>query len=335
MDREGKMGAESTEIMVRSSSAVAAQTEGLPALITHAGDQATKRFIEFFTAQIPNANTRAAYFRATSGFLSWADSMGLSSLAEIEPVHVSTYREQLGQRYSVPTVKQHLAAIRMLFDWLVIGQIVPSNPASSVRGPKYSIRKGKTPILGVDEARELLDSIRTDTVVGLRDRALIATLTYSFARISAALAMNVEDCYEQSRRLWLRLHEKGGKHHEMPAHHKLEEYLHAYIQEAGLADEPKAALFRSARGRTGLLTANRLDRNNARMMIKRRAADAGISTRIGCHTFRGTGITAYLENGGTLEKAQLMAAHESPRTTKIYDRTSDQVTLDEIERIGI
>jgi len=307
----------------------------IPALVTDAGDQATTRFIEFFTAQIPNANTRAAYYRAATAFLAWAEAAGLPNLAAIGPVHVSAYRELLGQHYAVPTVKQHLAAIRMLFDWLVIGQIVPSNPASSVRGPKYSIKKGKTPILGVDEARELLGSIRTDTVVGLRDRALIATLIYSFARISAALAMNTEDCFEQGRRLWLRLHEKGGKHHEMPAHHKLEEYLHAYIQAAGLADEPKAALFRSARGRTGLLTENRLDRNNARMMIKRRARDAGTSTRIGCHTFRGTGITAYLENGGALEMAQLMAAHESPRTTKVYDRTSDQITLDEIERIGI
>lgn len=335
MEREDIIGAESTEIMVRSSSAIATLTDGLPALICDAGDRATTRFIEFFTAQIPNANTRSAYLRATTAFLAWAEAAGLPNLATIGPVHVSAYRELLGQHYAVPTVKQHLAAIRMLFDWMVIGQIVPSNPASSVRGPKYSIKKGKTPILGVDEARELLMSIRTDTVVGLRDRALIATLTYSFARISAALAMNVEDCFDQGRRLWLRLHEKGGKHHEMPAHHKLEEYLHAYIQEAGIADEPKAPLFQSARGRTNLLTENRLDRNNARMMIKRRARDAGISTRIGCHTFRGTGITAYLENGGTLEKAQLMAAHESPRTTKIYDRTSDQVTLDEIERIGI
>lgn len=326
-----------TDIIVPPSASIATLTDSLalPALITGAGDQATTRFIEFFTAQIPNANTRAAYYRAATAFLAWAETVGLSSLTAIGPVHVSAYRELLAQRYATPTIKQHLAALRMLFDWLVIGQVMPANPAASVRGPKYSIRKGKTPILQVDEARELLDSIRTDTVVGLRDRALIATLTYSFARISAALAMNVEDCYEQNRRLWLRLHEKGGKHHEMPAHHKLEEYLHAYIQEAGIADEPKAPLFRSARGRTGQLTENRLDRNNARMMIKRRAKDAGISTRIGCHTFRGTGITAYLENGGTLEKAQLMAAHESPRTTKIYDRTSDQVTLDEIERIGI
>ena len=172
-------------------------------------------------------------------------------------------------------------------------------------------------------------------MVGLRDRALIATLTYSFARISAALAMNVEDYFVHGRRMWVRLHEKGGRHHEMPAHHKLEEYLHAYIEAAGSADDPKGPLFRTARGRSGALTENRLDRTNARLMIKRRARDAGISTRIGCHTFRGTGITAYLENGGTLEKAQLMAGHESPRTTKIYDRTSDQVTLDEIERIGI
>ena len=109
----------------------------------------------------------------------------------------------------------------------------------------------------------------------------------------------------------------------------------SYVYAVGISNEPKAALIRSARGRTGQLTENRLDRNNARMMIKRRAKDSGASTRIGCHTFRGIGIMDYLENGGALEKAQIMAAHESSRTTKVYDRTPGQVTLDEIERIGI
>jgi len=307
----------------------------VPALVAVAGDQATARFVEFFTAQIANRNTRTAYFHAAAGFLAWAADVGLPGLRAIGPLHVSAYRELLSERYAVPTVKQHLAAIRMLFDWLVTGQVVPFNPAAAVRGPKYSANRGKTPILDAGEARALLESIRTDTVIGLRDRALIATLTYSFARISAALAMNVADVHTQGRRMWIRLHEKGGKHHALPAHHKLEEYLDAYLDAGGLQNDPKGPLFRTTRGRSGALTNNRLDRTNARQMIKRRARDAGLPDRIGCHTFRGTGITAYLDNGGTLEKAQAMAAHESPRTTKLYDRTSDQITLDEVERVGI
>ncbi|HTU44498.1 MAG TPA: tyrosine-type recombinase/integrase, partial [Bryobacteraceae bacterium] len=126
-----------------------------------------------------------------------------------------------------------------------------------------------------------------------------------------------------------RLHEKGGKRHEMPAHHNLEAYLDAYIKAAEIGDAGKSPLFRSAAGRTGMLTERPMHRIDAWNMIQRRTSDAGLKTRIGCHSFRATGITAYLDNGGTLENAQLMAAHESPRTTKLYDRTGDQITLDE------
>ena len=170
---------------------------------------------------------------------------------------------------------------------------------------------------------------------GLRDRALIGLMVFSFARIGAALSMKVEDVYVQHQRLWVRLHEKGGKIHEMPCHHFLEDYLHAYIDGCGLADDPKAALFRTiARGR-GALTSNSLSQANAYAMIRRRAAGAGIETRIGNHTFRATGITTYLKNGGALEVAAAMANHSSTRTTQLYDRRSDQVSLDEIERVRI
>ena len=168
------------------------------------------------------------------------------------------------------------------------------------------------------------------------DRALIGVLIYSFARIGAALAMRVEDYYPQGKRWWLRLHEKGGKQHEMPAHHNLEAYLDAYIQAAGLASDPKRPLFRTlSRGKGRPLSETALARENAYAMIKRRAKAAGITTPIGCHTFRATGITAYLEGGGTLENAQAMAAHASTQTTQLYDRRRDRVTLDEVQRIGI
>lgn len=311
----------------------AGQTWTVPAVIADAGDKAVLRFVDFFTANIRNPNTRAAYARAARDFFRWCEGKGLYDLRAIRTHHVAAYVESLGTRQAPPSVKQHLAGIRMLFDWLIIGQVVEINPAAAVRGPKHVIKKGKTPVLAPDEARRLLDTIDTSTVTGLRDRALIGLMVYSFARVSAALAMDVRDYYPQGKRWWLRLHEKGGKHHEMPAHHVLEAYLDEYIRAAGIGEDKRGPLFRTARGRTGQLTKNRLHRIEAVLMIRRRAADADIATPIGCHTFRATGITAYLLNGGALEKAQMMAAHESPRTTKLYDRTSDKITLDEVERI--
>jgi site-specific recombinase XerD len=306
-----------------------------PAVIAGAGDHAARRFLEFFAATIRNKNTRMAYYRAVTDFFAWVERHKIGSLVDIEPLHVAAYVETLGTRMAKPTVKQHLAAVRMCFDWLVTGGILTVNPAHAVRGPKHVVKRGKTPVLTTDQARLLLDSINTSTLVGLRDRALIGVMTYAFARVGAVVAMRVDDYFANRKRWWVRLHEKGGKRHEMPAHHKLEAFLDEYIRAAGIAGDDKGALFRSARGRTGELTGDAMHRVDAWRMIRRRAGELGMKVKIGCHTFRATGITAYLEAGGTLENAQLMAAHESPRTTKLYDRTGDEITLDEVERISI
>lgn len=305
-----------------------------PRLIEAAGPQAKRRFFEFFTANIRNKNTREAYARALSDFFAWCDDHGFPLLA-IEPIVVATYVEYLSGIYSSPTVKQHLAAIRMCFDWLVVGQILPMNPSAAVRGPKHVVKRGKTPVLSADEARALLESIDCSTAVGLRDRAVIGAMIFSFARIGAVVGMNVEDYYQLGKRCYLRLHEKGGKFHEVPAHHKAQEFLDAYVEASDIELHASAPLFRTAKGRSSELTDNRLSRQDAYRMVKRRAREAGLSERISCHTFRATGITAYLENGGTIENAQAIAAHESPRTTKLYDRTGDDISLDEIERILI
>ena len=307
----------------------------LPALIASADDRAQLRFLEFFAANIRNPNTRRAYARGIGEFLGWCSLRGVASIAAVRPLHVAGYIEELGQARSAPTVKQRLAAIRHLFDWLVIGQVVPVNPASSVRGPTHSVKRGKTPVLAPEEARRLLDSIDVTTPAGLRDRALIALMVFSFARIGAALRMRVEDAYVQDRRLWVRLHEKGGKRHEMPCHHSLEVYLHAYIDGCGLGDDRKGPLFRTIARGTGQLSATPLPQANAFQMVRRRAVAAGIETAIGNHSFRATGITAYLKNGGTLEKAAAMANHASTRTTQLYDRRHDHLTLDEVERVLI
>ena len=306
----------------------------LPSVIEREGKKTQKRFLEFFIANIRNVNTRAAYARAVGQFLQWCDKRSIA-LEEIEPMIVAAYIEKLTKEREPQTVKQHLAAIRMLFDWFVVGQVMPFNPASSVRGPKYSIKTGKTPTLPVLEMRRLLESIDVSSVIGLRDRALIGLMVYSFGRVSAIVAMKVKDYYPKGKRYFVRLHEKGGKSHEVPVHHRAEEFIDAYLDAAGIAGDKKACLFPSAGGKGRDLTGKAMSRFDAWAMVKRRAKEVGIKTEISPHSFRATGITAYLENGGTIEHAQQIAAHESPRTTKLYDRTNDTISLDEIERIVI
>ena len=308
------------------------QLASLPALFTP-DTRTAKRTLEFFTAQIRNLNTRRAYARAASRFSAWCAEYGLDDLQAIEPVHVAAYIETLQLQMTAPSVKLQLAALRVLFDWLVIGQVLPSNPAASVRGPRHSVKKGKTPVLAADEARTLINAIDISTITGLRDRALIGLMVYTFARVGAVIKMQVQDVYVQGRRTWVRLHEKGGKEHEMPCHHNLDDYLHAYLEAA--QPGAKAYLFCTVTGRSTALSGKPMSQSDVWRMIGRRAEQAGIKTKIGCHTFRATGITEYLRNGGKLEIAQQMANHESARTTGLYDRRNDQVSLDEVERILI
>jgi site-specific recombinase XerD len=310
-------------------------THAVPALITAAGAKAQLRFLEFFAGTIRNPHTRRAYARAVADFLTWCEDHGVPSIAAVQPLHVATWIEMQTQVRAAPSVKQQLAAVRHLFDWLVTGQVVPVNPAASVRGPSHVVRQGKTPVLEPAEARALLDSIDVSKPVGLRDRALISLMVYSFARVGAALAMKVEDVFVQNRRLWVRLREKGGKAHAMPCHHSLEAYLTAYLEQTGIMEDDKGPLFRTIGRGTDQLTRTPLPQANAYAMIRRRASAAGIGTKVGNHSFRATGITAYLKNGGTLEKAAQMANHASTRTTQLYDRRHDEMSLDEVERIRV
>jgi integrase/recombinase XerD len=317
-----------SEIILHSPSA------SLPAIFT-ARPESRTRLRDFFSSHIRNPNTRRAYREAVRQFSAFCAEHDIKDLAQVEPVHLAAFVETQLKTQSKPTVKLRLAALRMLFDWMVVGQVIPTNPAHAVRGPKHSQRRGKTPVLNVDEARTLLDAIDTTSLPGLRDRALIALMVYTFARVGAAISMKVEDFFVQGRRGWVRLHEKGGKEHQMPTHHNLDLYLEEYIAATGIAEDRKGPLFRTSRGRGGELADRPMLQSDVWRMIRRRAAQAGIETEIGCHTFRATGITAYLKNGGKLEIAQQMAAHESARTTGLYDRRNDEISLDEVERIAI
>ena len=223
----------------------------LPARLFAPTPKAAKRVLEFFTAQINNDHTRKAYLNATRRFAEWCGAHDLHELAQVQPFHVAAFVKELQSQLAPPTVKQHLAALRMLFDWLVTGHVIDVNPAHAVRGPKYVVTKGKTPVLAADEARALLDAIPTDTLIGLRDRALIGVMVYTFARVNAVIGMKVKDYFIQGRRGWVRLHEKGGKEHEVPCHHTLEKLLDEYLAAAGIAGDPEGPLFRTTGRKTG------------------------------------------------------------------------------------
>jgi site-specific recombinase XerC len=248
-------------------------------------------------------------------------------------MHVATYIEELQGKLSAPSVKQHLAGLRMLFDWLVVGHAMDTNPAHAVRGPRYSQKKGKTPVLDREEARALLECIDTSTSTGLRDRALIATMIYTFARIGAVLKMNVRDYFSQGRRGWMRLHEKRGKLCEAPCHHKLEIYMDEYLAASVFAEDVDGPLWRTTGRKTG--TPSRLTQPDAYLMIERRARQAGIKTKIGNHSLRATGITDYLKSDGSLAEARRMANHADTRTTQLYDRRGDAASVREYEKVGI
>jgi integrase/recombinase XerD len=296
-------------------------------------------FFGFFTVNHQNKNTRRAYYKAACRFSDWCESRGLLELEHVKPPHVAAYVEWLGwaepegQGLSKPTVKQYLAALRMLFDWLVVGHVIESNPAHAVRGPKYSQKKGKTPVLDREEARALIAAIDTSSLTGLRDRALIGVMVYTFARVSAVLGMNMVDYFSQGRRGWVRLHEKGGKEHEAPCIAKLETYLDEYLAAAGIGDDKDGPLFRTTGRSTG--TPHRMTQPDAYRMIQRRAGQAGIKTRVGNHSMRATGITDYLKSDGSLSEARKMANHADTRTTQLYDRRSDAASLDEYGKVGI
>jgi site-specific recombinase XerD len=303
--------------------------------VTKSGEGATDRALESFAANIRNRHTRRAYMRGAQDFLAWRQRAGVASIADVQPSHVANYVAEFGRGRSAPTVKQRLAAIRRLFDWLVANQVAPLNPASSVRGPPHRVSRGKTRALDPAKARALLDSIDASEPAGLRDRALIGLMVYAFARVGAALAMKVEDVCERNGRLQVRLRGKGGKRHETPCHHNLEAYLRAYIEGCGLGADPAGPLFPTIGRGTDQFTRTPLKQGNAYAMVRRRAAAAGIEARVGNHTFRATGITAYLDSGGALETAAAMANHSSLRTTQRYRRRRTALSLDEVERVPV
>ena len=283
-----------------------------------ADPRARYAILEFFKAKIRNVHTRRAYLRAAEDFLRFADGRPTGQRLEtIRSVDVSDWVAAMeATGLAAPTIKQRLAAVRMLFSALMESHSVETNPAAVVKGPRYSVDIGKTSVLTGEEVRTLFDSIDCTTLIGLRDRALIATMAYTFGRIDAALKVNVEDVIHQQCRLWLRLQEKRGKTHDVPCHRQLELYLVAYLDRLGighLGELPVFQTFNREVEENGTVTlrptGRAMTQGMAWAMLQRRARRAGIKTHICNHTFRATGITAFLRAGGLLERAAIIASH--------------------------
>jgi site-specific recombinase XerD len=312
----------------------------LPALVSMAGAQASKRYFEFFTVTIRNDHTRAGYFHACRVFFDWCEQRGLA-LEAIEPIHVAAYIESRAKskdrtwHLSKTSIKQHASALRMMFSYFVEKGVLPFNPAREVSTEKVRRNVGKTPAFETKDVARLLASFDITSVVGLRDRALVAVMAFGFSRVGAIVDLRVDDYIRQGRRASLRIHGKGGVEVDIPVHHQLAEYLDTYIDAAGIANDRDGFLFRSSLGKTKQLTDRPMTRTGTWKMVQRRLEDVGIGAGIGfgCHSFRTTCGTNFLRNGGDLETCQVLMGHADSRTTKLYDRRALEPTLADIERI--
>jgi site-specific recombinase XerD len=306
---------------------------GLPALVVRLGPAAGFAWDELFKAHLQNPHTRAAYRRAVVRFLGWCEAQGLD-LHRVTPGAVGDYFDQ--HPGSIPTKQQHLAAIRRLFDALVLRHVVILNPAASIRLERYQVIEGKTPEITLEQARTLLASLDTSHVVGLRDRAVVGILIYTAARVGALAKLRLRDFSHNGSQWTLRFEEKGGKSREIPVRHELERFLLEYLDAAGLRNAPKdSPLLRTATKRTKRLTDRPMTGIYLSWMIKRRIKDAGLPLRLSPHSFRVATITDLLTQGVPLEDVQYLAGHADPRTTRLYDRRQKQVTRNVVERISI
>lgn len=300
-----------------------------PAIVKAAGKAAEFAWEEFFQAELANAHTRKNYMHAVRKFLAWVEERGLE-LPRVSPGDVGEYLQ--GLELAVPTKKLHLAALRRFFDRLVNRHVAIINPAATVKAERYAVVEGKTPEIGRDQARKLLASIAPSDVVGLRDRAVLAVLIYTAARVGAVAKLTAKSLKHDGSQYTLRFSEKGGKSREIPVRHDLEEFLLEYIRAAGIAEGP---LFRTANRKTRTLTKNAMTGIDVCRMMKRRLKAAGLPGHFSPHSCRVAVVTDLLEQNVPLEDVQFLAGHADPRTTRIYDRRRRKVTRNIVERISI
>ena len=303
------------------------------AVLERAGRNALFAADEFFGARISNPHTRRAYARVVSRFLAWCELESLE-ISRVSPGLAGRFIDELPGDSS--TKNQALAGLRHFFDTLVTRHAAPLNPFQSVRGRKHDTSDGKTPGLSIQQARDLLSSIDTSHVVGLRDRTLLGTLAYTGARVGAITRLRCGDLEDQGPQRVLRFREKGGKHREVPVRHDLDRWFTDYLAAAGIQYAPKESpLFRSALGKQKQLSLRPLSSNSMGLMLKRRLKDAGLPPIFSPHSFRVLVVTDLLSQDVPLEDVQYLAGHANPKTTQIYDRRRRRVTRNIVERISV
>jgi integrase/recombinase XerD len=292
---------------------------------------ASEAIEDYFGARISNANTKTAYLRDASAFALWAQSQNLS-LDQVRTVHVAAYRDFLkANAMSASTIKRKISALRKLLSYLVERGALPYNPAREVTTEPVRRLVGKTPALSAEQMHTLFESFNPEILIDLRDRAMIGVTAYTFARVSAVADLKASDFINLGRKCVLRLNEKGGVERDIPVHPKLADYLDSWVEKSGVSGANP--LFVSFNHRGTIPTSRRLSRVDLFQMVKRRLKKAGIPEIFSNHSFRATGITEFLSNGGALETAQQIAGHADSRTTKLYDRRLQGIELDEITRI--
>ncbi|TWU34911.1 tyrosine-type recombinase/integrase [Novipirellula artificiosorum] len=305
----------------------------MPALVAAGGAAAQFAWEEFIYGKIRNPHTRAAYAHAVSQFLRHCKSID-KELPTITPRDVGSYLD--GLAYAPATKKLHLSALRHFFDTLVTRHVVVLNAAASVRGERLQVVEGKTPEMSTQQARKLMSSIDVESIVGLRDRAIIGILIYTAARVGAIAKLQMQHYFDTGEQYCLRFTEKGGKSREIPVRHDLQQFITAYRTSGVLDNADKSTpLFRSVVRRTKRLTENAMTAGDIGRMLKRRLRNAGLPSRLSPHSFRVTTITDLLSQGVPLEDVQNLAGHADPRTTRLYDRRQRKVTRNIVERISI
>jgi integrase/recombinase XerD len=319
-------------LVARSTGALA---RPLPPFVRAAGAEAEAFTREFFSARLPNPNTRSAYEGAVGRFCAWCEGHGLE-LGQVNPVHAAAYVQALGERLSAPSVNLHLAALRQWFDWLTQRGLFRASPIASVKAPRYSVDEGKTPVLEAKEARALFEAIAGSDVVSLRDKALLSVMLFGFVRVGAVVKMRVAD-FDDTREGWLVLHEKGGKERRIPAHHLVREAVRAYLLAAGLAadSDSGAPLFQTSPRHSAALSGRPMSRQDVWKMVKRRCKAAGLPDDVCNHSFRATGITIHQQRGGDIQEAAKLAGHKNVRTTQLYNRAGREVARAEVERVQL
>ena len=309
-----------------------ARGEAVPALLARTGAAGHFAWDEFFSGQLRNKHTRAAYLHAVRRFLEWLEGRE-PDLARVTPGLVGRYFDDMA--VAIPTKKLHLAAIRRFFDLLVQRHVMVLNPAHSVRMERFSVTEGKTPAITTEQARRLLKSIECRTAADFRDKAVIATLIFTAARAGAVAKLRVRDLVDEGGQYALKFHEKGGKQRTIPVRFDLQQLLLDYLAIADpLRTQKDDPLFRSLEA-NGTLSPRMLNGVNICRMMKRRLAAAKLPTSISPHSFRSCTATDLLLQGVSLEDVQYLLGHSDSRVTKLYDRRQHQVTRNIVERISV